>query len=628
MQQLRRSTVSRALSILLVTALLTPQCVVYLSGVSAQEAGTNVPAVAVIPFQDVTGKGSPALMREATAAAALALEDSKEYVVTSTADFDREMAALRLTPPLSLGQQLRLGERLHVEKILVGTLSELGVDSRTGRARVGLRLMMLDVEIGEYLDGSIIDIETKTIPGFNGDVAQVMHEALREAAEAGIGRMLSASVRRGTVEMVDDLGNVNINLGTNDGVEVGSDLLVMRPTWQPDAEKVILRRVGVIRIAEIESNMSVARGVDGGLPTSGDKVYRVYKPHAVMQAEAKSRKLKSTGQLVAGLLLVLGLVAVATGDTTSTVSGVKCSMLQTAPGQSPYVRLAISTPSTAKDATHGYLIFRAANNPDFSAVAGYLIDMIQGYTTRYTDDPLRNDTTDDEELTFQYEDATSDGELTDGSVTATYNHLAMVPGTRYFYKVRRITDPLSDPGTNPPISTAQTTVTPVITPDPDWSVITDASASCGPLTYYTVPLQSSPADAAANLTTTSITFTWQATTGANEYRVEVYPATDPDGTSAASFQSAVIRDSGSSVLSATISGPFSASTTYYWRVGARQSSDTSQPVNEQTGKSGWLYSTMRSFTTAASPPTPPGTSSAGGRPIPNRHGGWWGNGRR
>lgn len=92
---------SRVVSLVLVAALLIPQCLVYMSGVSAQ-TGQNVPAVVVIPFQDLTGKGSPALLREATAAAALALEDSREYLVTSTADRSPRGCAVATAGPRPL----------------------------------------------------------------------------------------------------------------------------------------------------------------------------------------------------------------------------------------------------------------------------------------------------------------------------------------------------------------------------------------------------------------------------------------------------------------------------------------------------------------------------------------------
>lgn len=630
MQQLRRNSVSQIVSFILVVALLTPQSLVFVAPAAAQQ-GQNVPAVAVVPFQDLTGKATPALMQEVTAAAALALEDRKEYVVTSTTDLEREMLALRMSPPLSTAEQIRLGQRLHVEKVLVGSLADLSVDSRTGRARVVLRLMLLDVNIGEYLDGAIAEVETKPIPGFTGDVASVTHEALRQAAEASVNDMLSASVRRGTVELVDDQGNVNLNLGTDDGLVTGSELLVMRPTWQPDVEQVIMRRVGVIRISEAEAGMAVARSVSGSVPTTGDRAYRIYKPVAIMQAEAKSRKIKRGGQLIAGILLLLGLAAVAGGSTNESPSALDCFMAQTGPGDPPTMELRISTGSNARNATHAYLIFRAANNPNFSPSPSNLIDVVEdNRLTRYSDDPfdLRG-----EEDTFDFEFRDAEGAIDTGSVDYAFIDAPLQQGSRYFYRVRRIINPLSPPGSNPPIGSAQVTLPTqvILTVDPANS-ISQASAACGPVTFFVPPvLGASPPVNASNVPTENVTFEFTTSIGANEYQIQIFPADDPDGVGAPILVSQVQRTAGatSDPASITIRGPFQAQTTYWWRVGARQSTDPEKPVNLMTGESGWLYSDMRQFTTATTPPPPPGgTTTAQPRRVPARHGGWWGGAGR
>ena len=627
MQQLRRNTVSRGVSYLLVAVLLAPQSL-FLMPACAQTAGQNVPAVVVIPFQDQTGKAGAALMREATAAAALALEDSKEYVVISTTDLDRELAALHLTPPLSTSQQVRVGERLHADKVVIGTLASLAVDSSSGRARADLHLMLLDVGIGEYLDGAVAAIETRAIPGFSGDVAAVTHEALREVAESAVTKMLSTTVRRGTVEMVDDLGNININLGTDDGLQVGSELLVMRPTWQPDVEQVIMRRVGTIKLMDAESNMSIAHRAEGSLPTTGDRVYRIYKPVSAQMAVARQKKIKAGAQLVAAGLLLLGLVAIATGPTTASGSRIVCGLAQAAPGSDPVVRLEVNTNNTSIDKTHGWLVFRAANNPDFPAVAQYLIDAIPGQRmTVYSDEPFEYRVVEDLEITFQY---LEEGDIEDGNVNVSFNDTPLVRGTRYFYRIRRIIEPLGRPGQDPPIATAQIEpVDPVIEPDPDDRVLSDPSNSCGPVTFFTSPLLSTPDNGSTSQRTDAVTFTWQPSLGANEYRVQVFPSSDPDGLNSPILQSAVVRDTGAAILNATIEN-FSGSTTYWWRVGARQSADPTRPLNLMTGVREWLYSSMRSFTTVTTPPTPPGTAGAEGRPIhvPAQHGGWWGGDRR
>jgi hypothetical protein len=535
--------------------------------------------------------------REITAAVALALEDSREFTVSSTTDLEREMTSLGIHPPLSVAEQVRVGQRLRVEKVLTGALAVLNVDSRTGRAQVEVRLMMLDVAVGEYLDGAVVSIVSKAIPGWSGDANQVMGQALREGAEAAVTRMLSARVRRGNVDMVDDLGNVNTNLGTNDGMELGSELLVMRPTWQPDVEEVILRRVGVIRISDVEANLSMAQTVEGAIPTTGDKVFRLYKPVGVAQAEAKSRRIKGTGQMLGALLLLLGLVAVAGGPTSASPSRVGAALTQARPGE----------------------------NPSFAVTADYLIDMLDGRRSEaYSDDvPFRS--VEDKEVTFQFMEAGTGGEgtQTDATVTVSYNDPALERGIRYYYRVRRIIEPLLPPGSNPPIATAQVAlVVPVITLAPDSRILSDPSPAAGPITYFTPPVQIEPANGAANQRNQSVQFTWQPSQGANEYLVEIFPNSDPDGLLSPIIQSPVIRQPYSTTLNYT----FTANQTYWWRVGARQTGDQNPPVNQLTGRSGWLYSAMRSFATAPRPPDAPGTSHIL-TPVRAGQRGWWGSDR-
>lgn len=94
------------------------------------------------------------------------------------------------------------------------------------------------------------------------------------------------------------------------------------------------------------------------------------------------------------------------------------------------------------------------------------------------------------------------------------------------------------------------------------------------------PILASPANGATNVST-SLTLSWNASTGATSYRLQV----SADST----FPSFVKDTSGVADTSSTISG-LSTSTMYYWRVNATNTG----------GTSGW--STVWSFTTIPPPP--------------------------
>ena len=102
----------------------------------------------------------------------------------------------------------------------------------------------------------------------------------------------------------------------------------------------------------------------------------------------------------------------------------------------------------------------------------------------------------------------------------------------------------------------------------------------------------------------SITFSWSSTLGANEYVLQVFTATDPDGERNPRYQEIVRHDFGGTI-SRTITDSFSPGQRFYWRVGGRRSGEA-QPVNGMLAQRGWLFSPMRTFVTAQAPPPPPG----------------------
>jgi hypothetical protein len=608
MQHFRRSRLTRTMVYLVMAALVAPY--VALAAPSSSLPTKSVTTVAVIPMQDATGTGNVVITREATSAVALSMEDTREYMVTSTADLEREMASLVIQVPLSKAEQVHLGQRLKVDKVLTGRVTAMSVDARTGRARVGFSLMMLDVGIGEYLDGAVMTITSKSIPGWNGDVNLVIAQATREAADAAVAQMLASRVKRGNIDLVDDLGNININMGTDNGIVSGTEFLVMRPVWAPDIEEVIMRHVGIIRVGspdEIAAQLSVAHTISGATPATGDKIYRIYKPEAVTKQEVRSASIKRTGQLIAALALLAGLFAVGGGETTTSASDISGALAQAGPGTSPeFVQLSLHTGGTGVDKMHGFMIFRNVI-PSFAWNVFDLIDIIpasnQPYVP-YSDGPAARVAVDGE-VQFQFIDqnqgGTGGGSQTEGSVTATFDVAGLTPGTSYYYMCVRITDPIGRPGANPPIGTAQVGQ---ITATPDFSIFSDASNTFGPITYFHCPTLILPADNAVSQPPTSVTFNWQTMVGADQYRVEVFQQTDPNGTGTPYQVSSVVSKT-SGTASVTLPGPFSDTTqNYFWRVGGRKSLEPG-PLSQTVHKTGWLYSAMRHFTPALSPPPLP-----------------------
>jgi len=216
-------------------------------------------------------------------------------------------------------------------------------------------------------------------------------------------------------------------------------------------------------------------------------------------------------------------------------------------------------------------------------------------------------------FSFQYYDEV--GDLQDGTVDIEYNHLALTPGATYYWRVRRVTDPEFRAGSGAPITAAQlrakqvTLVTPTIDVDPPES-LSEGSAPTNAVTYFSPPVLQSPDDGAQNQSTSSITFAWDATLGANEYLLQVFPEDDPDGLRNPVYQGPPQRQPTAGTMRWTIEANLAPNTRFYWRVGARRSGEA-EPVVGLGNQTGWLFSQIRSFKTAIAPPPPPGTSAAG-----------------
>jgi hypothetical protein len=613
-QYMRKNSRGRKLVLVLIVAILLPYGVSFGQGPTQPARGSSVSSCAVLPFVNRTGHDDPLLPKKAAAALTLALEDSDEFLVTSTLDLERAMKTTDVTLPASEVVQARLGAALRVDKILTGTIGELSVNARDGRARCSVEIKMFDVATEAYLDGALATATTAPMPGWDGDVTQVINEAMRAAAEMAVTDMFAKRVQRGSVDIVTDAGDVNINLGIGEGMVVGTEMLVMRPTWSADLEKVVFRRVGKIRVGEVLTNMAWAKVIEGATPRTGDKLYRLYKGPVQQKQEQRSKSVKKTAQIIAAMGLLVGIYAIGTGSSTASSSYITGNLSQAAAGVDSTVILHIQSSNTELERTHGYVIYRAANNPYFPLSPMTMIDVLQGRrlpSDRYSDDPYLTEYREDFEFTFTY--LVEEGEEEDADVEASWNHLPMTPGAKYYYCVRRIIEPLRRPGYNPPIASqqAEEPVEPVLEIDVEGGeALSEASNHLGPITFFTPPQLSSPANGAPNQDVSNVRFTWHVTTGADIYNVELFGPNDPFGRGNLYWQSGELRaGAGSTVMSTSynVADPaagLTPDTRYYWRVGARASGDIAPPFNRDLNKAGWLYSGMREFTTAALPPGP------------------------
>jgi len=385
----------------------------------------------------------------------------------------------------------------------------------------------------------------------------------------------------------------------------------------------------------VYTGMAWGRVEQGTTPQTGDKVYKLYKPPLRKQAEERKKSRKNLAQTISAIGLLFGILNVGTGTSIASASSVTGNLSQVACGVDPNIVLKVHTSNTERERTHGWVIYRAANNPYFPPTPYNMIDVIEGKdlpSNRYSDDPYPSAPyVEDFEFTYFY--FVEEGEQEEADVTASWNHWPMTIGSKYYYVVRRIIEPLRPPGFNPPITTQQGAEEPVEEPELEIEVeggsgLSEASTHFGPVTFFMPPALTSPSHGAPNQSVTNVRFTWQVSTGADLYKVELYGPLDPNGRGNPYWTSTEMRvGAGMTTMSATYSVADAASgltpdATYYWRVGARTSGDITAPYNSDLGKTGYLYSTMREFTTVYEPPSQLSAGAKSSKPATRKPGFW------
>jgi hypothetical protein len=600
------------------------------------QAAKQTTAVAVVPFTDNTGYKSQIVSSKATDAIALALEDSTEFVVSSQADLQREMKALSLVPPMLESEQVRIGKRLRVDKVISGTVESLSIEAKTGRCNVSIDMRSLDVNTEEYLNGASVSVTTKPIPGWEGDDVRVINEGLREAAEEAVRKMMATRTPRGNVDLVDDQGTITLNVGMRDGVVGGKDFLVARPQWQPDQEKVFMRKIGTITIDDVDANMSRAHYVSGLMPRVGDKVYALYRPGKGDAAPPRGPEDSGGGHghgaiaAVVGVLALLLVAGIGRGPDSTTASQAQSANLQQLTssdvlvGNPPVIVLNWTTGNTERSATQGYMIFRGDGTAVFPTEE-YILDAETdsgGHVTRWVDSatptaaafPIITSRV----ITWQAEATTSGSTtttLTTYTVTvATMTHPALAEGLTYNYAQQRIITPMPEVGSGG--GTTTTTTSAVVRPQAAASItlslpgVTSQPLTFSPVTYILPPtLQAGYPNGNTNITSNDIEFRWQAnaaSAGPNVvYRLETY--SDAGMTHLIDVSPETTMTTNPMIYDITnrqnVYQPVGA--TFYFRVGARVVGETRPGAKLNS----YVYSAQGSFKVAVVPPNPPSGSS-------------------
>lgn len=518
-----------------------------------------------------------------------------------------------------------MGLDLQADRVITCTLTKLAVNPKTGQVTAAMDVRALNVLIGAVLNGAAVEVTTKPIPGYRGDPLPVINEALREVAERAVSQLTRGRTIHGSVDLVDDQGVITTNLGINDGIDAGTRMLVMRGYWDPAQQMTIMRRIGTLQITGSQVRLSQAKSIDGQVPRIGDRVYILYSPPAEVRSIQQGHKTTQSLRYIAGLALIVGIAATATGSQNTSPPGAEAFLFQQAPGVTPVIRINVHRGlNPDPEHTHAFLFYRG-NSAGFVADAladgttptngGPLVRIISDGHLQYWEDQPAREVGLSYDNSFQFFDRT--GTQTTATLTATYNDAELVPGGFYFYKVRRWVDPL-----RPQLPLSQQILQPfadiTFTVDPADS-LGEPSEPTGPVTY-SLPATPLRPVGSTTVNPSSATFEWTPATGADQYQVQVYSDAQLGHLVVAS--PILTAATGQTLMRFTFSDfTFSGDTTFWWVVASRTSEEVKPRCLVGGRTINFIISSKSSFTTVTSPPDPAAASVKSAQPSGVR--GFW-----
>ncbi len=588
-------------SLLCIVAILTSiGCTAFVPVVAFGQG--RIIEVAVLDFLNTSSMPGRMFGKMASDAVVVELFRTGKFNVTSGDTLQAKMQELGYTIPLTPGLSQRLGQEVGANCVISGEVDRIKIDKGKNQAEVRLKVMMRDVASGELVNGAIAVGRSHPHVGYTADEDKLLLEAISDAARIAVETMVQYILPEATVLSSMGTTEVLLNKGSQEGIEVGMEMIVLRRGEGGQDE--VVGRIKVSKVTDTDSVATVIRAPKGVKPE--DRVRAIFEMPSVKDVTgtqapirpSEQRKKISQGTKLAWAivgLLAIGALFGGGGDKPETVPAVTAQA-----GALPDI--------TPHESDVGILI-------TWNAPRGIgLVNIREFHVWR-----------------DNWGNPTSGGQNTMAPVLAPgINTIGPVAGFDYGV--------VDEPSPR--------TVDPWHYPSLDHTALEESDQRINPTTGNITYWETTPV--AAGIATAlnrpicqpitmgmgdlnDITFEWESSGGADTYCIEVSKSpnferdvtwvyqfvqrTSMDGVLMSKTFTNVLRDRNGNLVP-ELQG-IQNGDTLYWRVGARNSVDRPGPVpaGPSPQKDGpkntrYIYSLMEQFTVEL-PPSPPGGGDGG-----------------
>ena len=326
MKPFRESEARLPVSVLCIVALCTSIICTTLGPVPASAQG-RIMQVAVIDFANNSKVPGRVYSKMATDAVVVELVRSGKFTAFTSEMVESKMQALGYQPPLTPTLEHRLGQELGADAVVGGEINAIKVDKDKRVAEVRLVVRMLDVASGELINGAIAVGKSHSRVGY-GDEDQLLIEAIQDAARNAVDMMVRYILPEATVLNPIGANEVLLNKGSQEGIEPGMEMIVLRRSETGEDE--VVGRIKITKVTDTDAVATVIRAPKGVKPE--DRARAIFQMPTIKEgvlgepvrpSELKKGISKGTKLLfaLAGLLAV-GLIFNGGGNEHESIPGV------------------------------------------------------------------------------------------------------------------------------------------------------------------------------------------------------------------------------------------------------------------------------------------------------------------
>lgn len=287
-------------------------------------AQTGTIEAAVVDFRNLSKVPNEMFATMATDAVVVELLRSGKFGVTTADALQAKMEELgyknradrtpkvAMTPPM----MVRLGEEVGADNVVTGEISDIKIDMDRKRAEVRMAVRMLHVASGEWENGAAATGVSNPRIGYSADKeTDLIIEAINNAAREAVENMCRYIIPEATIIGTYGTNEVLLNKGTQEGIYVGMEMIVLRrgETGEDD----LVGRIRVTRVSDSDSRGVVVQSTRG--MKFEDRVRAVFTlpSDTSVTTEAaradKTKRIEKGGKLLLGLALLVGVATIFKG---------------------------------------------------------------------------------------------------------------------------------------------------------------------------------------------------------------------------------------------------------------------------------------------------------------------------